>query len=639
MKRILSLFLAVLIFTLGMPVMVGAQQAQEFLYQVENGQATITGYQGSATQVEIPSEIDGVPVIAIGGYAFAHGSLQSVTLEEGIETIKSCAFAYCPSLKTVHLPNSIKTLGYGAFERCTKLETLVLPDGLESIGESAFAECEALQQVVIPKSVTSIRNLAFWACSSLKEILVAEENQQYASQNGVLLDKEKTTLIWYPSQKENEIYQIPQGVKEIGFRAFEGTLVQKIIIPDSVEIIGSRAFEQSNITEVTIPGSVKEVGFSLFDSCKNLVKATIESGVTAIGSHMFAWCTSLTQVSIPQSVTSIGEQAFVNCEGLSTIQLPDSLSYIGRSILCGTAYYNNHENWYKNSLYIGPYCLEANVEEESREICFRNETRLIADNALSSCTQPVLVYIPAKVQWLTPQAFEGCPVISFTVAANNYWYKSDNGVLFDFEKEILLRYPAGKTSRTEYTLPAGVKVIGEEAFNNISSLRTVNFPLSLEEIGKNAFARCSALSTVSLPESVKKIGDFAFSNCHQLTLVTILGVESIGEGAFQCTKDCADEPSCDHIVLRGYAGSLVEEYSQSKRITFLALGEELPLGDLNNDQAVDAKDALMVLKIAVEKEIPYAAQKVAGDVTKDGNINAKDALEILKKAVGLSASF
>ncbi len=66
---------------------------------------------------------------------------------------------------------------------------------------------------------------------------------------------------------------------------------------------------------------------------------------------------------------------------------------------------------------------------------------------------------------------------------------------------------------------------------------------------------------------------------------------------------------------------------------------DVKLGDLNGDDKVDAKDALNVLKISVNKSNPTEEQKIAADVNKDNNINAKDALEILKKSVGKEACF
>ena len=63
-------------------------------------------------------------------------------------------------------------------------------------------------------------------------------------------------------------------------------------------------------------------------------------------------------------------------------------------------------------------------------------------------------------------------------------------------------------------------------------------------------------------------------------------------------------------------------------------GTDVACGDLNDDIKIDAKDALMVLKIAVGKVTATESQKNAADVNVDGQINAKDALEILKYSVG-----
>ena len=65
----------------------------------------------------------------------------------------------------------------------------------------------------------------------------------------------------------------------------------------------------------------------------------------------------------------------------------------------------------------------------------------------------------------------------------------------------------------------------------------------------------------------------------------------------------------------------------------------IKLGDVNKDEAINAKDALIVLKISVNKYKPTEDEKTAANVNKDDSINAKDALEILKKSVGKPACF
>ncbi|MDR2417727.1 MAG: leucine-rich repeat domain-containing protein [Treponema sp.] len=91
-----------------------AQNASDFQTELANGQVTITDYSGSETNVRIPDRINGMPVTAIGEWAFALTPLTSVVI-----------------------PNSVTTIGEGAF-RGTQLTRVVIPNSVTTIGERAF---------------------------------------------------------------------------------------------------------------------------------------------------------------------------------------------------------------------------------------------------------------------------------------------------------------------------------------------------------------------------------------------------------------------------------------------------------------------------------------------------------------------
>ena len=78
-----------------------AQNASDFKTELANGQVTITGYSGSATDVRIPDRINGLPVTAIGARAFERTSLTSVTIPNSVTSIGAYAFAACSSLTTI----------------------------------------------------------------------------------------------------------------------------------------------------------------------------------------------------------------------------------------------------------------------------------------------------------------------------------------------------------------------------------------------------------------------------------------------------------------------------------------------------------------------------------------------------------
>ena len=199
------------------------------------------------------------------------------------------------------------------------IKNISLQDGVESIGNSAFANCSALTQVTIGNGVTSIGSSAFYGCSALTAINVESGNTTYCSVDGILFNKDKTTLIQYPASKTGTAYAIPESVTSIGSRAFYYCkALMQITIPDGVTSIGSEAFyECSALTQVTIPSSVTSIGSMAFYYCKALMQITIPDGVTSIGERAFFDCSALTQVIIGSSVTSIGWWAFHNCSALT----------------------------------------------------------------------------------------------------------------------------------------------------------------------------------------------------------------------------------------------------------------------------------------------------------------------------------
>ena len=119
---------------------------------------------------------------------------------------------------------------------------------------------------------------------------------------------------------------IPNTVKIIGDRAFEGNHLTSVAIPSSVTSIGDSAFSSNQLTSVTIPNSVTSIGNSAFYG-NNLTSVTIPNSVTSIGHGAFS-SNHLTSVTIPNSVTSIGEMAFYK-NHLTSVTIPNSVTSIG----------------------------------------------------------------------------------------------------------------------------------------------------------------------------------------------------------------------------------------------------------------------------------------------------------------------
>ena len=272
----------------------------------------------SLISITIPN---GVPAIEERTF-YGCNRLESVILPNTISTIGVHAFDGCNSLSSINIPNTVTSIGEGTFSFCRGLTSVMIPNSVTSIGDAAFYYCSSLTSVTIPNSVTSIGERAFASCSSMISIDIADSNPNYCSVEGVIFNKEKSTLIQYPGGKQGD-YIIPTSVTSIENSAFRDCSgLTSVTIPNSVIGIGSYAFSGcSGLTSVSLPNSVTSIGSRAFEGCSSLTSVSIGNSVTSIGSSAFFECISLTSVTIPISVTSIGDYAFEQCSSLTNIYL------------------------------------------------------------------------------------------------------------------------------------------------------------------------------------------------------------------------------------------------------------------------------------------------------------------------------
>ena len=545
----------------------------------ENGVLYIGAY-----LINSKSDIEGALTVkdgtrCIAGWAFSScASLTKVTLPNSVITICEDAFFECTALEEVFFGNGLKTIGDGAFDGCS-LKTLVLPDSVETIGIGAFDEMDTLETAYLGKAVSTEygeeSECIFYYNCSLYEISVSPENEYYSTIDGVLFNKDKTKLLCYPQNKQNENYIIPESVTTLKEGAFirsknlvsvvvpsgvtrisnltfsDCDSLKNVVLPDSLTSIGDDAFANcSALEEIALPESVTEIGRYAFGECTALKSIVIPSGVTEISESVFISCTSLTDVTLPESVTQIGSQAFSECTSLKSIVIPEGVETI------------------KSYAFYDCSSLTKITLPKSLK---KTET---ATFPLSVVTD--VYYNGCEERWATIQ-FKNKFFTLTTIHYNEDDIYPDpdpnapkviDDVTYSPDLTVLIDYPESKTDEV-FTVPDTVLKIEENAFKNVN-LKIVILPASINEIGENAFAECTALIEIRVeennlyfssevgvlfnkdktvlikypcgraegeylvPESVKRIINYAFANCVNLELLGITeSVEEIENSAFE----------------------------------------------------------------------------------------------------------
>ena len=208
--------------------------------------------------INLPQELQN-----IGSVAFSCTGLKEINLPKSLKMIGYGAFSYCNNLVSVIVPDSVNTL-YNTFISCGSLQTVVLGEGLKTIGRSTFGYCTRLSEIYIPAGVTKIDQkpyaatigYAYWGpcekvraiygCRNLQRVVVSPDNKYYSDIDGVLFDKGKNDLLYYPEGRTSVKYDVPEGVDTIASYAFYYVKdLKSIHLPTTLKIIGYRALPGS----------------------------------------------------------------------------------------------------------------------------------------------------------------------------------------------------------------------------------------------------------------------------------------------------------------------------------------------------------------------------------------------------------
>ena len=473
--------------------------------------------------------------------AFAQTSIELVVFGEGVKAIGASAFEACESLAKVQagaslddahegMPDSLVSIASCAFKGDLALENLTLGANVASIGSDAFAQA-GIRSLVLPDALvqldgaalSSLPNLeqvtvgaglpaealegAFVGCRNLRSIDANPGSPSCCAIDGVLFNKDASTLICYPLGRAGS-YDTPASVTRLAAHAFEGAAATEVVCSESLVSIGDSCFKDSFLAgSFVLPEACETIGAHALEG--TLIDSLDIGGVKSIGADACANCASLSSVDLRcdrNRLVEIGERAFSPGTPLASIELPDSLARIEAG-----AFANNPSLM---SLHIG-----AGVTTDYSALC------------------------------------AGCENIeSLSVSAASATYYADNNVLYSKGADgmtLVLSLPSNAFE--SYDVAAGTVKVGKSAFKGNACLKRISFPEGLVSVEAGAFNGCSSLVEVEFPDSLQTVNGF---------YNTAIGIADFGTKIASIGKNAFSGHNPTHLVVRGGCDGIYESSSE-----------------------------------------------------------------------------
>lgn len=248
---------------------------------------------------------------------------------DGITKIDNQEFSGYESVTNVSIADSVKEICWDSFRYCSSLKEIKLPKNLEIIGHDAFNNCTSLEEITIPASVYFIDRVPFRGSENIKSYNVDSSNKNFTSVNGVLYNKQKTTIVRYPSSSTATEFTIGKDVKEIYDGAFEGSknikkfkvekgntnfvTVNGVLYSKDLTRLVAYPPADSSVTEFVVPQSVTSIDLGAFAQSKYLKKVYILPEIKGIKMHTFYNCSNLEEVYFSKTINYVSENAFDKC--------------------------------------------------------------------------------------------------------------------------------------------------------------------------------------------------------------------------------------------------------------------------------------------------------------------------------------
>ena len=472
-----------------------------------------------------------------------------ITFNNDITSLNSDLFSDDDKKKliSITLPSTCTVIGQQTFSGCENLQNITLPNTITDIGTGAFKNCKSLTSFRLPDHVTELGNSIFAGCENIEKF-----EGKIATYGGKAVVLNNTLICVAPKSDDLicNISEIDKNIHTLGANCFSGCKnIRRVNIHEKIRDIDSRAFADcTNLREVHFVGKdVPQMRDEIFLNCQlDLLKIFVPeqyfeayytnwkySNANIYLSNVYPmaydksiiYCTNTNENitlnnanGITTTQKTVGERTyFLTSNNISSIPANCFNNSSVSEVVLGEKVTEINSSAFKNCLNLKYIYLSDNISK-------------LGDECFLGCNSLQNIHIPKKAYDFGDSIFFDCSALKEFVVYQKEFVSEDNRCYID---NGILKFFANGELNTSYTIPDNITSIGNMAFSG-SRITKIILSKSTKSIGNYAFAECKSLKSISQWSGVTTISTCAFKGCSSLeTLKIPNNVTSIGNSAFE----------------------------------------------------------------------------------------------------------
>ena len=452
------------------------------------------------------------------------------------------------------------------------LKTVTVLEGCTEIG--SFESFYSLETIYLPATINNeFAGGCFKNCENLTEIIFSKDNNVYQSIDGIVYSKDGTVLIYCPCKTKVQELTIPEGVEIIGYEAFRNnTSVTKVTMPSTLTKVESFAFDNasglvyldfndaaatlnqssfgncSSLTTVDFKNKFKSIGLTSFANCDSLVEIDIPASVSTIGSNAFSGCASLTKVTFHEGLETIEGQAFSYCKSIKEVTIPKDVTvktyaflgcegikkvYIDEGVILDYGAFISCKNI--TEAYIDATIVGEAAFNDCRileNVTFGSHVETLKRGIFAYNGSMTSLVIPATVKYMETGVFYDIYYLKYLeipYVGKSIDEPTSIGSLYDSEFHKSLE---------KIVVTEGCHTIGQYAFSNLKSVKTIVLPQSIQTLNEKCVYSCPKLETLYLPfvgttrSNTSKFANIVTSSNSIRKLILPKDISKIGDNTF-----------------------------------------------------------------------------------------------------------